>query len=141
MLLSMVVVGVSYQEPRLLWRKKNSLSRISFPIAVRLTHRPLKVWICSLRVLSSFLQKHVTCSLKCEFMFFWIFCIYILEYDLNRMSCVKANIKAKCFFRECSNYPSMKNMIHLVVTQFWTPSAGDDVCPFWIECRSVAHVC
>jgi hypothetical protein len=27
-----------------------------------------------------------------------------------------------------------------VVTQFWTPRAGDGVYLFWTECRSLAHI-
>jgi hypothetical protein len=28
-----------------------------------------------------------------------------------------------------------------VVTQFWTPRAGDGVYLFWTKCRSLAHIC
>jgi len=30
--------------------------------------------------------------------------------------------------------------MHGVVTQFWTPRAGDGVYIFWTECRSLAHI-
>jgi hypothetical protein len=35
----------------------------------------------------------------------------------------------------------MQMIITTIVTQFWTPHAGDGVYPFLTECRSVAHVC
>jgi len=33
------------------------------------------------------------------------------------------------------------HLILYVVTQFWTPRAGDGVYLFWTECRSLAHIC
>jgi hypothetical protein len=33
-----------------------------------------------------------------------------------------------------------KKRMRYVVTQFWTPRAGDGVYLFWTECRSLAHI-
>ena len=48
---------------------------------------------------------------ECEFLFLWIFCVGIFQCFLYIICCVQTHSKAKCFFRECSNYPPSKKTI------------------------------